>query len=954
MKSIKASDAIKPDRKTSLKRRVFIFSGLFFAIILTGGCAAFFTSMRQIVRASTAGELSRIIETGKLKFEGALSGEISLAVKMADSPLIRRYFQNPGAPAIERLALEELAGYRASFTGKNIFWINDADRRYFFNDEYVYTLNPSDPQSAWYLPALNQRERFTFNVNYDIGLKKIFCWINAPVYDGSNNPVGITGTGIDLAAFSNMLFTGFDEKTELYFFNEAGEITGARDASLPERKADIAERLGRRGEDGEKIIAQTKGLEPSQVKVFFTDDSGYAVGRLPHLNWYMVATTPLTADMFFNNTMALVFFVMIFIIFLIFIIFNVFIMVIIKPLNIMLDHLRELSADWRQSKHRFNFQQLLFVFFAFSIMVAVSYLAANFILRRHLEFEAEELLRTAEATIASNLRESETTMVNSVFAVEQLIAHKVSRNELSEYLVNLTGRLLDNKDTVLEFNGLYGYLRGEYLDGLRWEPPEEYVPQERPWYIAAEEHHGTIAATQPYKDMETGGVVVSYSQELFDREGESLGVLAVDVSLNHLAEYVESLRLSDSGYGVLLNENFEVITHNNKSITGLPYESVNSDTVKIIQMLREGKEVAALKIENLEGMPATAFFKPIFNGWYVGVVTPVKAYYSDIYVMAMILTLIGTALMVSLMILLTRLHQRIASNTEVVMELNRSSIRFVPVQFMKFLGVNNITQMKLGNCVKSTMTVMFFDIRFFSIHSEMMSLTENFDLINKVFGVAGPVIRKHSGIIDKYLGDAAMVIFDNAGDAVLAGIEIYQKLILDAETRVTIGTDSIDIGIGLHSGSIMLGIIGDGERLSNTVISKHVNMASRLEGITKQVKAGMLVSSEVLQGIPESEPPFETRYLGLIQPAGTNEIIGVFEMLDALPEQIRERRTLTRELFESGIRKYHTKDYETARTRFEEITRSDPTDICAKRYLEETQKHISDPTLPSVFVFDTK
>ena len=196
---------------------------------------------------------------------------------------------------------------------------------------------------------------------------------------------------------------------------------------------------------------------------------------------------------------------------------------------------------------------------------------------------------------------------------------------------------------------------------------------------------------------------------------------------------------------------------------------------------------------------------------------------------------------------------------------------------------------------------MFFDIRFFSVHSQMMSTHETFDFVNKVFGLAGAIIQKHNGFADKYLGDSAMVLFERAADAVSAGIEIYRTLILDEPTRITNGMDGINIGIGVHTGSVMMGVIGDTEHYASTVISKHVNTASRIEGLTKQVKARMLIRADAMQNIPDSELDFYFRYLGLINPALSRETVGVFEILDVLPDDKRKARLENRELFESAV-----------------------------------------------------
>jgi class 3 adenylate cyclase len=291
---------------------------------------------------------------------------------------------------------------------------------------------------------------------------------------------------------------------------------------------------------------------------------------------------------------------------------------------------------------------------------------------------------------------------------------------------------------------------------------------------------------------------------------------------------------------------------------------------------------------------------------------------------------------------------------EHVRKMNESTIRFVPIQFMEYLGSTDITKMKLGDNVQRDLTVLFFDIRSFSINSEMMSAQENFIFINKILSVSGPIIREHHGFVDKFMGDAAMALFVHAIDAVRAGIEIYHTLVLDEKKRIKTGIDGINIGVGIHTGSVMMGIVGEEERLSNTVISKNVNLASRMESLTKQVKSGMLITRDTMDQIEDSEKTFNYRFIGMIQASGVNEVIGVFDVLNALPERTRRLRLATRQVFESGIRKYHTKDYAGALQRFEKVVDADPSDECAAICLAETKKRLENPGLPSVFVFDKK
>jgi class 3 adenylate cyclase/HAMP domain-containing protein len=303
---------------------------------------------------------------------------------------------------------------------------------------------------------------------------------------------------------------------------------------------------------------------------------------------------------------------------------------------------------------------------------------------------------------------------------------------------------------------------------------------------------------------------------------------------------------------------------------------------------------------------------------------------------------------------LNRMAEELQHQIEYIKKVNESTLRIVPIQFMEYLGITDITRMKLGDHVRRDLSVLFFDIRSFSIHSEILTVHENFVFINKILSIAGPILRNHNGFVDKFIGDAAMVIFANAQDAVRAGLEVYRKVVLDKTTRVMIGIDSINIGVGIHTGSVMMGIVGEPERLSSTVISKNVNLASRVESLTKQTKSGMLVTRDTLNQLGSGENEFQYRFVGMIQAAGVNEVIGLFDILDALPESTRKRRLATKKVFESGIRKYHIKEYKDALKRFEWVVAADPEDACAASCLAETKRHLENPRLPSVFIYDKK
>jgi len=173
---------------------------------------------------------------------------------------------------------------------------------------------------------------------------------------------------------------------------------------------------------------------------------------------------------------------------------------------------------------------------------------------------------------------------------------------------------------------------------------------------------------------------------------------------------------------------------------------------------------------------------------------------------------------------------------------NLSIERFVPLAFLDRIGKPSIVHVELGDNTRKEMTILFSDIRNFTTLSEAMTPDENFDFINHYLENMGPVIRAHNGFIDKYIGDAIMALFDDPDDAVRASLTMVETLERYNDGRRQQGGEPVAIGIGLNTGSLMLGTIGERHRMDGTVISDAVNLASRIESLTKTYKVGILIA----------------------------------------------------------------------------------------------------------------
>lgn len=211
-------------------------------------------------------------------------------------------------------------------------------------------------------------------------------------------------------------------------------------------------------------------------------------------------------------------------------------------------------------------------------------------------------------------------------------------------------------------------------------------------------------------------------------------------------------------------------------------------------------------------------------------------------------------------------------------QINKAYERFVPKQFLAYLDKDSIIDVKLGDHIQREMTICFMDIRGFTTLSEKMTPQENFFFINEFLGFMEPVIMKYGGFIDKYIGDAIMALFpDSADKALEAGSAMLRELEKFNSDRITKKMEPIRIGIGMHTGFIMLGTIGGNIRMDTTVISDVVNIASRVEGLNKEYKTSFLVTEATLN---RSEFPgaIQSRIIGEVPIRGKEKGITIYEV----------------------------------------------------------------------------
>ncbi len=286
------------------------------------------------------------------------------------------------------------------------------------------------------------------------------------------------------------------------------------------------------------------------------------------------------------------------------------------------------------------------------------------------------------------------------------------------------------------------------------------------------------------------------------------------------------------------------------------------------------------------------------------------------------------------------LEERVKERTAALVELNTAYERFVPREFLSLLKKESILEVKLGDQTAQQMTVLFSDIRGWTTLSEEMTAQESFNFINAFLNRVSPVISAHQGFIDNFQGDGMMALFpESADDGVQAAIAMHAAVSEYNKDREKKGFKPIGIGVGLHSGDLMLGIIGHEERMQGTVVADAVNLASRLEGLTRVYGSSISISEPTLAQLKDPDQ-YKHRFVDKVQVKGKKDPVSVHEVFDGDPPAVIELKEQTKDGFEQGLCLYYDRKFSEASVKFNQVLEKNPEDRAARIYLKRSANYM--------------
>ena len=226
------------------------------------------------------------------------------------------------------------------------------------------------------------------------------------------------------------------------------------------------------------------------------------------------------------------------------------------------------------------------------------------------------------ASLGDYLNTTKSVLWASADAVDFMLANGASNDMILDYITLETQKYKGQFDE--NYTGMYGYIAGQYLDGLGWEPPADYDPTDRDWYQTAVQAKGGLVIVPPYIDAQTDSMVISFVRRL----SGSTNVLALDAFTTYIQELIDSTSIEGNGYGFIVDQQGTVIAHPDTALNGSDYHHVSGGTELLAKLGTPGSN----RFETvLDGKQCTVFTKSVLDQWYLVIAVENSVLFHAVY-----------------------------------------------------------------------------------------------------------------------------------------------------------------------------------------------------------------------------------------------------------------------------------------------------------------------------------
>lgn len=266
--------------------------------------------------------------------------------------------------------------------------------------------------------------------------------------------------------------------------------------------------------------------------------------------------------------------------------------------------------------------------------------------------------------------------------------------------------------------------------------------------------------------------------------------------------------------------------------------------------------------------------------------------------------------------------------------------KYVPQEMIEQF-YKNPESMLVGD--SRVLAVLFTDIRGFSTISEALMPDELVKCLNQYFSVMVEIIMNRRGIVDKYIGDAIMAFFgapvkheDDAYQSVMAALEMIDALVQFNREQIENGRPGFRMGVGINYGVVTVGNIGSEKKMDYTVIGDMVNLASRLEGLTKYYKQPLIISDSVQAKVRDKLP---SRFLDVVAVKGKSQGTRIYTVAKSLSDEQKEAWAI----HDEAMALYLNREFGRAQGLFQKVTDLIPHDHVALQMIKRCLRYSSAP-----------
>jgi adenylate cyclase len=524
--------------------------------------------------------------------------------------------------------------------------------------------------------------------------------------------------------------------------------------------------------------------------------------------------------------------------------------------------------------------------------------------------------------------------------------------------------------------------------------PAVFDPRQRPWYQAAWQQAG-ISISDVYVFFSSGEPGLTISERIATDDGTAIGAAGIDISLATLSEYLASERVGAHGVAIIMDgaghligyPKRDVVLQRNGGEAGLVMARDVSDPV-VAQTVRLREEGAGdrFRAELADGAYFVSFMHlPAQFGkdWLIGVIAAERDFVGPIRRSSVFMLILG-AVVVGICIVmiwwvsksLTQPLARIVVETrrirnfdlsgnlgidsriveidelghalEAMQEDLRTFGAYLPKALVRTIMASGKHATIGGE--RRTITLLFTDVEDFTRRSEALQPEKLLTELSSYFEAISRAIHLFGGTVDKFIGDAVMAFWNaplddadhavNGCRAVLRCRAVNAQLNADFKAR---GIAPLPTRFGLHTGEVVVGNVGSDDRMQYTALGAHVNLASRVEGLNKRYGTQLIVTGAVEE---RARGRCLFRPLDLVVPAGTSQIIPIFELLGALDgadDGVSEAAIEAARQWQAAIDLYRGRNWPAALERFGSYAEQHSHDGTASLYIERCKGFIDAP-----------